>query len=181
MDRKKFIQSSLILAAMRAAVPSCAPKKKIKGSIVGASSTVGHLLRDKKFGTPAEQYKKKIVIVGGGVSGLSAAKYLYNNGEQDFLLLDLEKEVGGNAQHGQNKVSAYPWGAHYIPVPSNELTEYISFLKECGVVSEMAENGLPVYNDYYLCFDPEERYISTDVGRMDWYHTLVFRMKMQNR
>ncbi len=142
---------------MGAVVPSCAPKKKIKGSIVGASSAVGHLLRDKKFGTPVEQFKKKIVIVGGGVSGLSAAKHLYDNEEMDFLLLDLEKEAGGNARFGQNKISAFPWGAHYIPIPNNELTEYINFLKECGVVNEIGENGLPVYNDYYLCFDPEER------------------------
>ncbi|MFT3932237.1 MAG: NAD(P)-binding protein [Chitinophagaceae bacterium] len=91
MNRKKFIQSSLLLAGVGGIALSCNHEKKIKGKIIGASSSVGHLLRDKKFTQPDEKFKKKIVIVGAGVSGLSAARQLKQNGEDDFLLIDLKR------------------------------------------------------------------------------------------
>ena len=30
----------------------------------------------------------------------------------------MEREAGGNARWGQNEMSAFPWGAHYVPVPA---------------------------------------------------------------
>lgn len=157
MDRRDFIKITSGAAVASSLLLSCSGKRSVKGSIIGASANVGHLLRDKSFDAPQETARKKIVIVGGGVSGLSAAYHLQKGGETDFLLFDLEKETGGNARHGRNQVSAYPWGAHYIPTPNNNLAEYLEFLKECGVVTGTAENGLPVYNEAYLCFDPQER------------------------
>ncbi|MGN6492625.1 MAG: FAD-dependent oxidoreductase [Agriterribacter sp.] len=156
MNRKQFIKSSLLLTSMGAVASCNTGKPPIKGSIVGASAATGHLLRKANFSEPSETIFKKVVIVGGGVSGLSAARYLHQNGEDDFLLFDLEKEVGGNAASGKNDVSAYPWGAHYVPIPNNNLEQYLGFLKDCGVITGF-ENGLPVYNEYHLCFDPEER------------------------
>ena len=150
MKRRNFIGLSIGLTGTAGWFLSCTAEKKIKGSIVGASSSVGHLLRDKKFSAPAETIRKKIVIVGGGISGLSAGKYLHQNGISDFLILDLEEQAGGNSAYGSNDVSAYPWGAHYIPIPNNDLTEYISFLKECNVITGDDAAGLPVYNETYL-------------------------------
>jgi predicted NAD/FAD-binding protein len=157
MNRKNFIRLSLGIAGIGNFCSSCFKKKKLKGQIVGASASIGHLLRNKKNEPPGDIIKKKVVIVGGGVSGLSAARHLQQQGITDFILLDLEKEVGGNAAYGKNNVSAYPWGAHYIPIPNNGLTDYINFLKECNVITGTNNEGIPVYNDYYLCFDPEER------------------------
>ncbi|MGC4100235.1 FAD-dependent oxidoreductase [Ferruginibacter sp.] len=68
-----------------------------------------------------------------------------------------EKEVGGNAKSGANEISAFPWGAHYVPIPNNDLTAYIDFLDECGIIKSRGENNLPEYKEEYLCFDPEER------------------------
>lgn len=157
MDRRNFIKLTSGAAVAGSLLTSCKEKKALKGGIVGASANIGHLLRDKHFGAPAETSCKKIVIVGAGVSGLSAAYHLQKAGENDFFLFDLEKEIGGNARHGQNNVSAFPWGAHYVPTPNNNLTEYLDFLKECGVVTGANENDLPVYNEAFLCFDPQER------------------------
>lgn len=155
MDRRNFIKLTSGVAVATSLLPSC--KKPLKGGIVGASANVGHLLRQKAFAPPQETTHKKIVVVGGGVSGLSAACHFQKEGESDFLLFDLENETGGNARHGKNSVSAFPWGAHYIPTPNNNLTEYLAFLKECGVITGTSEAGLPVYNESYLCFDPQER------------------------
>jgi protoporphyrinogen oxidase len=157
MDRRDFIKITSGAAVAGSLLFSCKEKKNVKGSIIGASANVGHLLRDKNFSAPDETLRKKIVIVGGGVSGLSAAYHLQKEGENDFLLFDLEKETGGNSRHGRNAVSAYPWGAHYITIPNNSLTEYLDFLKACGVVTGTDGSGLPVYNEAYLCFDPQER------------------------
>ena len=157
MQRKEFIRLSLAIAGINGLLPSCVSRRKIKGQIVGASSSIGHLLRDKKPGASVETTRKKVVIIGGGVSGLSAARHLQEKGIEDFVLLDLEKEVGGNATSGKNSVSAYPWGAHYVPIPNNDLSEYIAFLKQCNVITGVNKEGFPIYNDYYLCFDPEDR------------------------
>lgn len=159
MKRRKFIQLGSALAGYGLLATSCSnhTKRKIAGEIIGASSQTGHLLRDKQFETPSISEQKEVVIVGSGISGLSAARWLHRNGQTDFLLLDLEKHTGGNASSGANAVSAYPWGAHYIPIPNNDLPEYTDFLTECNVITGRDEKGLPVYNEYHLCSDPQER------------------------
>jgi len=136
-------------------VQACRETPTIPGSIVGQASAQGHRLRTMDFGAPKETLRTDIAIVGGGVSGLSAARYLHKQGV-DFKLLELQSETGGNAAGGQNKVSAYPWGAHYLPLPNTNDPELLSFLQECNVIAGY-ENNLPVYNEYHLCFDPKER------------------------
>ena len=157
MKRRTFLQLTAALAGFTATSGSCKQRPPIKGQIIGASAAVGHLLRDKSFGEPALIEEHDVVVVGGGVSGLSAARSLVKEGITDFVVLDLEQKMGGNAVNGQNEVSAYPWGAHYIPTPNNDLKDYLDFLKECGVITGESAAGLPIYNDYHLCFDPEDR------------------------
>jgi hypothetical protein len=93
--------------------------------------------------------------VGGGVAGLSAARYLKRH-TNNFLLLELEDKPGGNSIGGKNSVSAFPWGAHYLPLPGSNDPELITFLHESEVITG-TKNGLPVYNEFYLCHDPKER------------------------
>lgn len=135
---------------------SKATHQPIRGAIVGANAKAGHLLRDFTFPEPTRTETYPIVIVGGGVSGLSAARRLVQEGITDFRLFELSDKVGGNAVSGENEVSAYPWGAHYLPVPTPAMKELVDFLKECTCITG-EENGLPVYNELYLCADPQER------------------------
>ena len=157
MNRRDFIQAVAALGVWLGTASSCRQKKAVQGKIIGASAAIGHMLRDKSFGDPVTQEEKDIVIVGAGVSGLAAARYLAQQGAGDFVVLDLEEKAGGNAASGANEVSAYPWGAHYVPIPNNSLEEYLQFLREVGVITGLDASGLPIYNDYYLCFDPQER------------------------
>lgn len=158
MNRKDFIKLSVGMAITAPFVNSCKTITPVSGKIVGPSSSLGHILRDyKTFKIPETYEKKKVVIVGAGVSGLSAARHLFQHHVDDFVVLDLEEHVGGNASHGSNPVSKYPWGAHYVPLPNNNLEEYISFLEEADVITGYDEKNLPIYNEYYLCQDPEER------------------------
>lgn len=157
MNRKHFILQLTALSGAGVWLNACRQTPSFPSTITGADAATGHLLRQPQTGTPTTVTPVKIAIVGGGVSGLSAARRLYKKGITDFALLDLDNRVGGNARWDHNEVSAYPCGAHYIPIPNNTLTEYHDFLREADVITGVDENGLPVYNERHLCFDPEER------------------------
>lgn len=77
-------------------------------------------------------------------------------GVRDFTVLELEDHSGGNAHSGQNAISAYPWGAHYVPLLSDEAAEVKALFEELGIITG-EQNGLPVYNEDYILSDPDER------------------------
>lgn len=158
ITRRDFIRQSSFAAGglLMGSMYSCGDQRpELEGATGGPNSKIGHLLRDGVPSTVKETIKKDVVIVGGGVSGLSAARWLKKSG-QSFRLLELEAEVGGNSRSGRNTITSYPLGAHYLPLPNLHNKELLSFLNECGVITGY-KNGSPVYNEYYLCLDPKER------------------------
>ena len=136
---------------------------RITGSIVGASHRAGHRLRPPPQGPsprwpePRQTRNVPVVIVGGGIAGLSAAWKLARSGFRDFTVLELEPEPGGNARWGANDVSAYPWGAHYLPVPPPEATAVRELVEEMGLVEGYGPDGAPRYDPRHLCHAPQER------------------------
>lgn len=161
--RRRFIKQTIAGAAALAGLQvfhSCEQKKlsEIKGSLKGANSKAGHVLRDgKQVELSGTRIETDILIVGGGIAGLSARRWLKKSGVQHVLTLELDDRVGGNSTFGRNEVSAYPWGAHYLPVADIGDSDLVGFLVEAGVITGFDDNNLPVYSDYYLCHDPEER------------------------
>ena len=130
----------------------------ITGKLSGPNAKAGHIIRDKlPLPAPSSQTAIKTLIIGGGISGLSAARWLLKQGHTDFKLLELEDHTGGNAYFGTNAVSSYPLGAHYITIINNEDEPLIDFLRENEVITGFDEHKLPLYNEYYLCFAPDER------------------------
>src|SRR5688500_17266014 len=85
-----------------------------EGEIVGQNVELGHALREKKtVDVPPDNWQSvKVAIVGGGVAGLAAAWKFHNENFHDFVLLELEKEIGGTSRSGVGNPVAYPWGAH---------------------------------------------------------------------
>jgi protoporphyrinogen oxidase len=140
------------------------------GEIVGASDVIGHRLRDGLHVTPSQdQWQREgVVIVGGGIAGLSAAWQLLKAGFEDFLLIELERAPGGTARSGTSPLIAYPWGAHYLPAPLKENSALVSLLDEMGVLEGRDSDGEPVVAEQFLCRDPEERVFYR--GR--WYEGL---------
>ena len=130
---------------------------QITGAIVGASHQTGHRLRDGGLPEPAHTREVSVVIVGGGMAGLSAAWKLAKSGFDDFALLELEPDPGGNSRWGQNDVSAYPWGAHYLPEPPPEATAVRELLEEMGMVQAYGPSNEPIYDPRHLCHAPQER------------------------
>jgi hypothetical protein len=158
INRRNFfsrVASGFGAIAMIPSSTSCHVENGIAGKLMGPNAALGHRLRSMNFPKPSKKIVTDILIIGGGVAGLSAARYLKKH-TNDFLLIELENSVGGNSIGGASAIGAYPWGAHYLPVPNQRDNELINFLRETDVISGF-QNSLPVFNEYHLCHDPKER------------------------
>ncbi len=147
-SRRQFLQSaSAALVGL-----SFKGERAIAGSFVNDSFQLGHQLRDRaKFPPPNRTVKRAVVIVGGGIAGLSAAWRLHKKGFTDFVLLEMNDQAGGNSRWGENEITRYPWAAHYVPVPGPKAVYVRELFEELGVL----KNGQWV--ESYLCFAPQER------------------------
>ncbi|MHC5020637.1 MAG: FAD-dependent oxidoreductase [Planctomycetota bacterium] len=131
----------------------------ITGSIVGGNAARGHLLRGPAAAAPAGRgaERAQVVVCGGGVAGLSAAWALLRHGVEEVVLLELEDALGGTAVSGANAVSAYPWGAHYLPVPERRSRACCTLLEEMGVITGYDAADRALAAEEHLCRAPQER------------------------
>jgi len=87
------------------AAPAPAP------AVDGEHNEICHQVRDgHQFTRPPASARHDIVIVGGGISGLSTAWFLR---DQDFLLLEKEGHWGGNAYLEEYAGQAFATGSAY--------------------------------------------------------------------
>ncbi|MEO7742515.1 MAG: FAD-dependent oxidoreductase, partial [Usitatibacter sp.] len=152
--RRTFIGAGAALLAT--ACTRGAPPEP-SGEMLSTNYRLGHRLRDGGLEAPGERRSAKVVIVGAGIAGLSAAWRLRRAGFTDFEMLELEDAPGGNARWGENEVSAYPWGAHYIPLPTREARATRILLAELGVLLGDPHAAVPRYEERMLVHAPHER------------------------
>ena len=155
MTRRRFLG----VAAGAALMSGCSRSsvRSIPGDIVGASAQRGHRLRDGGFPPPSDLERHNVVVVGGGIAGLAAARELARRGVNDFVLLELENQTGGNSSHGANTVSEFPWGAHYVSLPASDSHEVFELYQDLGLVVGRDQDGRPIYEETALVADPAER------------------------
>src|SRR2546423_12818243 len=80
-------------------------ERAIAGSFVNEAFPQGHRIRDHAtFAVPQRTEKAQVVIVGGGMAGLSAAWRFQKRGFRDFVLLEMEQQPGGNSRWGENEI-----------------------------------------------------------------------------
>ncbi|HEY4159377.1 MAG TPA: FAD-dependent oxidoreductase, partial [Polyangiaceae bacterium] len=146
-----LLGAPLAAQACRHARPRAYP-----GRLLGASSQVGHRLRDATLAqAPAEETELGVAIVGAGPSGLSAAWRLERLGYRDFQVFELEPQAGGTSAYGRDGVVPYPWGAHYVPMPSEKNPALVTLLGEVGALS--IADGQLVPSERALIREPDER------------------------
>jgi hypothetical protein len=159
ISRRELLTTFLGAPFAMAACGGSVSRKFPEGEIVGQNVELGHVLREgRNFEVPPDNWENvKVAIVGGGVAGLSAAWKFSKANFHDFVLLELEKEIGGTSQSGAGTPVGYPWGAHYLPVPFRENVELLSLLDEMSLLEGSVESDAWRAKEEYLCREPEER------------------------
>jgi len=139
---------------------------------LGAKAARGHRLRSGGFPEAKAEEKVDVAIVGGGIAGLSAAWALRRAGIENLVVLELDDQPGGNSQSGKNAISAYPWGAHYVPLVNAESRSVMELFQELKVIEGFDLAGRPRYSELFLCAEPEDRLFRN--GR--WQEGLIPRV-----
>ncbi|NJK89474.1 MAG: FAD-dependent oxidoreductase, partial [Myxococcales bacterium] len=118
----------------------------------------GHALRDgpPELGSPVER-RVDVAVIGGGIAGLTAAWRLLRGGVPNLVVLEADRSFGGTSRAGESPVTAYPWGAHYAPAPSDSKDVLHELLLEMGVVDPTSSESAPRYDPVALITEPEER------------------------
>ena len=135
-------------------------KEKVIALLIRLSGTnhiLGHRLRVQNFPKATQGISIPYLIIGGGISGLSASRQLTKKGITDFLMVELEDHLGGNSSNGENKYSKYPLGAHYLPLPNLEDKALLQFLEEEKIILGYDSKGFPKFDETQLTFAPDER------------------------
>ena len=175
-SRREAIAALVGLPALSALLEACrrGPEQPaFSGQVVGADVLRGHRVRTGELlSRPvARRESVGVAILGAGISGLSAAWALARAGFTDFRIYELEDDPGGNARSGRNAVSAYPWGAHYVPVPMYGNAALEALLSEVGAMTGRSADGAPEWAEEMLCAEPEERHFFRGL----WYEGLYPR------
>ena len=63
----------------------------------------------------------------------------------------MNDQVGGNSRWGENEITAYPWAAHYVPVPGPKAMLVRELFEDLSVLNSGE------WEERYLCFAPQER------------------------
>ena len=141
-----------------AVLAGCSARHDIEGGFTGIDVARGHGWRDGALpagAAPDAARRTRVVIAGGGVAGLAAARALRLSGVEDFVLLELEDTAGGNSRAGAVRGIPCPLGAHYLPLPGDDAHEVQDLLEEMGLRRRVS--GRWAYDERQLCHSPQER------------------------
>lgn len=165
----------LVAAFLGAAVASSCRWRRaratVPGTIVDRAFERGHLLRDEVPRGSGSPIPLEVAIVGAGAAGLSAGWRLAAGGCGDFRVLELDEDVGGTSRSGRSAVCAFPWGAHYLPAPVEDVGPLSRLLRELGAIVGVNEDGRPSFAEEMLIREPEERVFYKGA----WYEGLYLR------
>ena len=160
MNRRELLAAFLGAGAAQLACRGSSRRPRLPdGELAFTPERIGHRIRDGVTAEPPPDAWEDagVVIVGGGVAGMSAGWRLARAGMTDVVVLELDDAAGGTARSGRGKVGAYPWGAHYITAPMASNRALVALLDEMGIVAGSDADGQPVIAEQYLCREPEER------------------------
>jgi len=149
----------------------------IDGRIVGDDFSLGHRWRDGKLAhQPAKDAKVGqvgVLIVGGGVAGLTSAWRLQRSGYRDFQLLERSHYLGGIAHAGQAGEHRFPWGAHYVDPPGRGNKGLCKLYEDCKVIlGYHPQDKRPLCDPRYIVKPPHRNILAGGRwtrGLMPWH------------
>jgi len=158
MLRRSFLAWAAASGATAAAsVAGYLRWQEITPNVIAPGREEGHFLRDRKpLPEPSQVLSTDVLILGSGVAALTAAWKLRKEGHGDFLMLD-GPEPYGNAAGGRFGDLAFPTGAHYLPLPTQECFHVREILADLGVIQRGADSRKPYYDERFVLHGPEER------------------------
>jgi monoamine oxidase len=110
-DFLKFVVTGSVAAGCPVDLSLFAAPPGARPEIEGEHFEICHKVRDgHAFARPPVMKRCGVLIVGGGISGLSAAYFLR---QHDFMLLEKEPHLGGNAYLEEFEGQAYATGSAY--------------------------------------------------------------------
>ncbi len=171
LTRRELVAAFLGSAVATSACRRARPREVVPGAIIDRAVEVGHKLRGAPLPRAEVAEPVDVLVVGAGIAGLSAAWRLAGAGVKDYRVVELEAEPGGTSRSGQNSVSAYPWGAHYLPAPLTDAGPVVRLLRELGVVTGVDAQGHPTFAEEVLIREPDERIFFQG----EWYEGLYLR------
>ena len=133
---------------------------KISGTFVQPNPIPGHAVRSgsvdwKQFPESGSPYD--VVIVGGGVGGLSAAWKLRKSGIERIVLFELNPTCGGTSRARNEGGTLHPWGAHYINIPPQDAACVHEVLCDIGVIEGYDARNWPLVEPGAILHWPHER------------------------
>jgi oxygen-dependent protoporphyrinogen oxidase len=111
-DFIKFVVAGSVAAGCPVDLSLLAAQTTNPPLVEGEDNRICHQVRDGKvFTRPPVSARHDVIIVGGGVSGLTAA---YRLRQRDFLLLEKEPHWGGNAYLMEYQGTPYATGSAFL-------------------------------------------------------------------
>jgi glycine/D-amino acid oxidase-like deaminating enzyme len=143
-------------------------RTRVDGRWIGDASARGHRVRDasgpassgaRASPPPAvREHATDVLVIGGGIAGLAAARALVRAGVDRFAVLELEDTPGGNSRGHAMGGLRCPLGAHYLPLPGGAAAAapVREWLVEAGL-ARIGRDGALEADERDLCHAPQER------------------------
>ena len=155
MNRRGFIQitSAALLPLLLGILPKTDPRRKYQIRVLSDRS-FGHRLRNSMNASPSKIVETDVLIVGGGIAGVSAAMFLK---DEDFLLAEAGETLGGTSGSDHWKSARFATGAHYeLAYPKNFGKDVIDALTQMGIISWNAYTQMHEFNDKRFVIHPSD-------------------------
>ena len=91
---------------------------------------------------------KEIIIIGGGISGLSLASYL---GDRDYLILESDNELGGYCRTIKTENFIWDYSGHFFHFNDNEIKDKLISNIDCEIFNIQKKSKI-YYKDSYIDF-----------------------------
>ncbi len=168
MDRRMFLKLSGGLLFLSACDNDFTQKSKLKNTRfkihIDSNDKIGHLVRSAVQLPISSTIKTETLIVGAGISGLSAACTLKSN---DFQLCELNPNLGGTSSAVSIHGNLYSQGAHYdLAYPSNYGKDGLELLEQLNVIQFNSTKNLWEFKDKQYLISSKNEEACYDNGKL---------------